>query len=87
LASIDLGGQLELRKEELPRKFDENNTFEQRVVLNKTSCIENTKSHCIIIAKHMTEFTLVNTISSVDDTKPSRLLPSHTTKEICNNDP
>ena len=60
---------------------------DERVVLNKTSRIKNMKSHCIIVANQMREFSLVNTINSVDDTKPPRLLPSHTTKEICNDDP
>jgi hypothetical protein len=81
-------GQLELREEGLPSKFDESHPFEQRVVLNKTSCIKNTKSYSIIISKQqMREFTLAGTICSVDDTKPSRLLPSHTSiKEICKDD-
>jgi hypothetical protein len=49
LFSIDLVCQLEIGEEGVPSKFKkENHPFEQRIVLNKTSCIENTKSCCII---------------------------------------
>jgi nucleoside-triphosphatase THEP1 len=85
---IDSVGQLELKEEGLPSKFDKINPFEQRVILKKTSRIKNTKSYCIIIiTKQMREFTLVDTISSVDNTKPPRLLLSHATKEIYKDDP
>jgi hypothetical protein len=85
---IDSVGQLEVGEEGMPSKFDENHPSEQHVVLNKTSCIENMKSYCIIISKQTREFTLVNTICSVlDGTKTPRLLPSHTLKKICKDDP
>jgi hypothetical protein len=67
---IDLVGHLELREEELPSNFGKNNTFEQ------TSRTEKIESYCIIIAKQMREFTLVNTISSADNREQPRLLLS-----------
>jgi hypothetical protein len=70
----------------LPSKFAKEKPFELLLLLNKTSSIKNKKSYCIIVSKQLREFTLVNTISSVDNTKPPKLLPSHTAKEIYKDD-